>query len=220
MKLHARRARGSRSGLTLIETVIALSILGLVCGVVGTFQVQSSQRSQSILANDYADTRGRRTLDRVAVELRGVGVNFLVPDPTGDLGASTLLFQKPADVTDAGVVVWGAPTRLTFELEATEIDNDADDDGDGAIDEHRLVLTRDVGTADEIATVICTGLAEHAAGEIENGLDDNGDGRADERGFFVRRVGDLLTVRLTTLGLVPGRAPVATNQQTSVVLRN
>jgi hypothetical protein len=123
-------------------------------------------------------------------------------------------------VTDAGVVVWGAPTRLTFELEPSEADNDADDDGDGAIDEQRLVLTRDVGTLDEVSIVICNGLSEHAAGEIENGLDDNGDGRADEPGFFVRRVGDLLTIRLTTLGLVPGGTPFATNQQSSVVLRN
>ncbi len=215
---HTPAAR--RRGLSLVEIVVATAIAGVLFGVVAEVQVQSTKHSQSILARDFADTRGRRTLERVAGELRGVGVNFLVPDPTGDLGASTLLFQKPADVTDDGVVVWDAPTRIVFELEPNEDDNGSDDDGDGAIDEHRLVLVREIGTADERAVVVCGGLAEFAAGEVANGLDDNGDGRADEPGFFVRRVGDLLTVRLTTLAPVSGGPPLATNLQTSVVLRN
>jgi prepilin-type N-terminal cleavage/methylation domain-containing protein len=207
-------------GFTLVEVVVSMAILGIVFGVVGAFQMRSQAHSKAVLSRDYVDTRARRALERVSSELRGVGLTFLAPDPTGELGASTLMFQKPADVSDTGVVVWGAPSRLALELESGEDEDGDDDDGDGLVDERRLVLVRDIGTADERTIVLCTSIPEFARGEIGNGLDDDGDGVSDEPGFSIRRVGDLLTVRLTVVAASAGSDPVTTEIQTSVVLRN
>jgi hypothetical protein len=59
------------------------------------------------------------------------------------------------------------------------------------------VLTRGVDTATPQAVTIAHGVPEWFPGEIGgNAADDNGNLLVDERGFSVRRVGDLLFVRL------------------------
>ena len=69
--------------------------------------------------------------------------------------------------------------------------------------------------------VLCTGIPELAPGETaNNNLDDDGNGVTDEAGFNVRRVGDLLTVRLCVQAPFAGNQVTTTRLQTSVVLHN
>jgi len=213
------RGRG-RAAFTLIELAISVAMMGVVLGSVSMFQLRSQEHTDSMLVSEKVETQARRTLTRIVDELRGVGTGFLVPDPTSSLGASTLVFQRPVDVTNAGVVVWGAPSRLELELEPLETNDGVDEDGDALVDERRLVMTRGIGTASERSVVLCTGIAELADGELGNGGDDNGNGLVDEAGFSIRRVGDLLTIRLTVLAPSGGGASVSTSIETSVVLRN
>jgi len=213
------RGRG-RAAFTLIELAISVAMMGVVLGSVSMFQLRSQEHTDSMLVSEKVETQARRTLTRIVDELRGVGTGFLVPDPTGSLGTSTLVFQRPVDVTNAGVVVWGAPSRLELELEPLETNDGVDEDGDALVDERRLVMTRGIGTASERSVVLCTGIAELADGELGNGGDDNGNGLVDEAGFSIRRVGDLLTIRLTVLAPSGGGASVSTSIETSVVLRN
>jgi hypothetical protein len=118
------------------------------------------------------------------------------------------------------VVSWDLPSSLSLELDTGEIDNGLDDDGDGLIDERRLVLTRNVGGPNTITTVLCNGIPELAEGEVANGLDDNGNGVVDEAGFNVRKVGDLLTVRLTVQAPAGGGQIITSTLSTSIVLHN
>jgi type II secretory pathway pseudopilin PulG len=215
-----RSAGRARAAFTLIELVVGVAMMGLILGSVSLFQLRSQDHTRSMLAADKVESQARRALTRVADELRGVGASFLVPDPTSALGTSDLTFQRPADVTNAGVVVWGAPSRIFLELEPGETDDGTDEDGDGLVDERRLVLVRGIGTAGEQTVVLCTGVAELGAGELANGLDDDGDGLVDEAGFSIRRVGDLLTIQLTVLVPRAGGGVVASSTETSVVLRN
>lgn len=211
---------GRASAFTLVELVVSVSIMGLLVGSMGVFQARSREHTDSILVRERVETQARRALTRVVDELRGVGFSLLVPDPTSSLGASTLTFQKPVDVTAGGAVVWGSASRLELELEPGETDDGSDEDGDGLVDERRLVLTRGIGTAGERSIVLCTDIPELAEDEAPNGADDDGDGLVDEPGFSIRRVGDLLTIRLTVLAPMAGRDPVASSLETSVVLRN
>jgi len=211
--------RARRSAFTLLELVISVTMMGIIFGAVGLFQARSQDQTRASFAREQSESHARRGLDRAADELRGVGVTLLSPDPTSALGTSTLTYQRPTGVT-AGVITWGTPSRLRLELEPGETNDGTDEDGDGLVDEHRLVLVRDLGTLDEQEVVICSGVAELARGETANAADDNGDGLVDEAGFSVRRVGDLLTIQLTVEAAVGDGSTVSSRIGTNVVLRN
>lgn len=209
-----------RAGFTLIEVILTVATLAMVFSAVGLFQSRSQDQTRTSLARDHAETLARRTIDRVAEELRGVGLTLLNPDPTSALGTSTITYQKPAGVNGSGAILWGNPSRLQLQLDPGESDDGLDEDGDGLVDERRLVLVRDVATPDEATVVLCNGLAELGDGELSNGLDDDGDGLVDEAGFAVRRVGDLLTIQVTALAPDGEGEPAVSAIVTHVVLRN
>ena len=219
-RLHIGRRRQA-SGFSVIELVLAVAMLAALIGAVSSFQGRSRDQSQAWLAREKTESSARRALDRIAGELTGVGLTMLDPDPIGNLGASTLTYSRPESVSIAGVIVWANPSILTLELEPGEVDDGDDDDGDGLVDERRLVLTRDVGTPQQTSVVICTAIGELLQDEVADGvLDDNGNGLVDEEGFNVQRTGDLLTIRLTTQASGgPGQVIQAT-AETCVVLRN
>ena len=219
MKL-AHKSRRARKGYTLLELVIATALLSLVLGAVGLVQMRTRDASRAGMAREQVETLARRTLDRVAEELQGVGHSLLFPDPSSNLGTSSITYQHPTGVSNTGVVSWDSQSSLTLQLEPGETNNGLDDDGDGLIDERQLVLTKGVGSAHPVSTVLCTGIAELGAGETANGLDDNGNGVVDEAGFNVRKVGDLLTVRLTVQGTGGDGSIITSSLSTSIVLHN
>jgi hypothetical protein len=213
--------RRRSAGFSVIELVLAIAMLAGLIGIVSSFQGRTRDQSQAWLAREKTESSARRALDRIAGELTGVGLTMLDPDPIGNLGASTLTYCRPESVSVAGVIVWANPSSLTLELEPGEVDDGDDDDGDGLIDERRLVLTRDVGTAQQTSVVLCTSIGELLEGEVADGvLDDNGNGLVDEEGFNVQRIGDLLTLRLTTQAGGGGGQVFQATVETCVVLRN
>jgi hypothetical protein len=176
--------------------VLAACIFGLLLGGVTYFQSKASSHGREISARSRAETQARRAVERVLDELCGISSALLVPDPVGALGSATIAFQKPASVSNAGVVAWSAQNRLALVLDDGETDNGLDDDGDGLTDERRLVLTRAVGAPNEVTVTLCHGIAAWYPGELGNGVDDNLNGATDERGFNIQRIGDLLHVRV------------------------
>jgi prepilin-type N-terminal cleavage/methylation domain-containing protein len=219
MQIHSyeRRLRG---GFTLLELVIATALLSLVLGAVGLVQMRTRDASRVGMAREQVETLCRRALDRVAEELQGVGHSLLFPDPSTNFGTGTITYQHPTGVSNTGVVSWDEPSSLALQLEPGETDNGLDDNGNGLVDERCLVLTRNVGGAHPVSTIICSGIPELGEGETANGLDDNGNGIVDEAGFNVRKVGDLLTVRLTVQGPSGNGGTTTSALQTSIVLHN
>jgi type II secretory pathway pseudopilin PulG len=218
MKSHSRARR--RGGFSLLELVIAAALMSLVLGAMGLVQMRTRDAARVGMVREQVESLCRRTLDRVAEELQGVGHSLLFPDPSTSLGTSTITYQHSTGVSATGVVSWDTQSTLSLQLTPGEIDNGIDDDGDGLIDERQLVLTRGVGTAHPVSTVICTGIPELGAGESSNGVDDNGNGVIDEAGFNVRKVGDLLTVRLTVQSPNGSGQVISCSLETSIVLRN
>jgi type II secretory pathway pseudopilin PulG len=209
------RTKGPRAGFTFIELAISLTMLVLLLGTVGIVQQRGQKAARAIQTTSEVERRADRALRMVTNKIAGVGVSKLVPDPTSSLGADTITFQTPLAVSATGVVTWGNRMRFALAMDDGEIDNGLDDDGDGLVDERRLVLTLNVGTANEQTLDICHGVAKWLEGETPNGIDDNGNGVVDEHGFNVRRVGNLLQMRLTVLkqgemgSLVPWTATTA-----------
>jgi hypothetical protein len=190
----------------------------MLLGIVGIIQLRGNDASAEALARSSAEARCRRALDRVAEALTGIGRTLIFPDPNTALGSSTVTFQHPTGVTNAGVVTWDLQSRLQLVLDPRELDNGIDDDGDGLVDERRLIFTRNIGGAGTQTVVLCNNVPELMPGEVVNGLDDNGNGVSDEAGFNVRRIGDILNVRLCVQQAF-GEGQVATSiLSTSIVL--
>jgi hypothetical protein len=166
------------------------------------------------------ERKASRTAQLLRQTLRGAGVHTLMPDPTSVFGSPTIRFQTPLGVSVAGTIDWSTPTTISIQMDTGEVDNGFDDDGDGRVDERMLVITRNVGTADEISTTVCRGLSAWAEGETGNGIDDNGNGLVDEGGFSVSRIGDLLYLRLTLEGRDESGQIVRHTTSTALVLHN
>lgn len=212
--------KSTRSGFTLIELSISISVLVMILGVVGLFATRGNAAARSIQTLSNVERRAERAMKKVTQELAMVGVHTLAPDPVTNLGSDSITFQTPSSVTAGGAVTWNPPTRIELTMDQQELDNGLDDDGDGLVDERQLVITRDIGTGAERSTVVCHDVAAWLEGETGNGIDDNGNGLIDERGFTMRRTGDLLEMHLTLQ--VPGEkgTVVTWTTTTAVVIHN
>jgi len=215
-----RHPQKGRAGFSLVEVLVSIGMLGILFGAIGLAQIRNSSEAKVMRARGIAEVRAHQALERVASELTGVGRSLMFPDPNTSFGAGALTYQRPAGVSGAGLVQWNTPSRLELLPEPREVDNGIDDDGDGLVDERRLMYTRDIGAANERTVVLCSGIPELAPGELTNGLDDNGNGAVDEAGFNVLRTGDLLTVRITIQQPVAGDQIETVSAETSVVLHN
>jgi type II secretory pathway pseudopilin PulG len=209
-----------RAAFTVIELCISITVLALLLSAVGMFQMRGQDAAHAIQIRSDLERRADRAMQRAARELTAVGLHSLAPDPVTSFGTDTITFETPASVSATGVITWSLPIRLALVMDQGEIDNGVDDDGDGLVDERRLVLTRNVGTASEKSTVVCHGVAARLEGETANGLDDNGNGLVDERGFSVQRIGDLLRLKLTLQARGEGGRVISRTVTTSLVLHN
>ena len=210
----------SRSGFTLVEVAIVATVASIVLGAIGLFQVRTNESFRHASALNLAQTRTHRALERVLIELWDVGLTTLVPDPTTSAGGSTFTYQVSLGVDGAGSRIWSTQRRLDLALDDGEVDNGVDDDGDGVIDERRLVITYGWGTLNARVVTLAHDLPELDPDEQANAADDNANGIVDERGFNVRRVGNLLTVRLTSLAHSSNGQITSWTESSGIRIRN
>jgi hypothetical protein len=195
-----RSARGiRRAGFTLDST--------------GKTYVQGS-------AGTRVRSDARRTIDRIAAEFENGGLGTLLPNPVG-VAATDLVFQSATGVNVAdNSITFGPSTRLQILYETGEANNGLDDDGDGLVDEGRVVLTRNYLQAGEISITLVRGVAEYLEDEVAGGGDENGNGFVDERGFCMTLQGSLLFLRLTLQRPVGEARTVVGTVETAVRLKN
>ncbi len=210
----------ARGGFTLIEIAIAAGILGLVIGALTG--VLDSTRKTYIQGSTQvrAQSDARRAMDRIATELENGGLGTLIPNPIG-IAATDLVFQVATGVDPlTSAVTFDNSSRLMFAYETGETNNGLDDDGDGLIDEGRVIFTRDYLQPNEMRTTLVTGVNELLEGELPNGLDDNGNGFADERGFCMTLQGSLLVMRLSLSRPVTETRSIVSTVETAVRFKN
>ncbi len=208
----------SRAGFTLLEMLIATSVLGLVVGssMMLTLRGNAALNRSSVMI--AANLKARHALARVVEELQRAG-GTLTPSLSGSSGSDTVTFTSIADIVN-GNPVWSNSTRLARTAAPEDADDGVDNDHDGLIDEGQIVLTRDVGLLTQVSIVLCTDVPERAAGELANGVDDNGNTLSDESGFCLQQQNDLLTVRITIEQPGQGGSSVLSSVETSFNLRN
>ncbi len=187
----------SQGGFTLIELLITTALLGAVMGSAILFSVSSSQLHREASMRATAQTKARRILDRIVSEIAYAERDSLLPDATGGSGTNDIRFNRIEGMV-GGVAVPGVTMRLWREPSPTDPDDGIDNDGNGLIDEGRLVLVRDDGGPAERSTVLVNTVRELFEGEARGNLvDENGNGVIDESGFFVHSNANLLTIGIS-----------------------
>jgi hypothetical protein len=216
-RVAAGRANRGRRGLTPIELMISLGIVGLIVATVLTVSLRGSRLVETTFGEGILDNKTERALGRVLAQVQGAATGTVDTDLSGPMGSDSIDFQR-SEGWD-GKQKLGPELIVEWELQDGELDNGVDDDGDGLVDEGVVVRRENPDTPDEIRVVLATGVAEFLEGEFPNLADDNGNGLIDERGLSFELDGNLLTIRLTIEKSTP-QGVVARTLETSLLLRN
>jgi hypothetical protein len=193
---------------------VELPLRALFLGAIGAVVLSSRGIYEQGLSNASLEGRARRTVQRVASEMTSAVSSTVVTT------ATSIQFNTCTGFA-GGVQQWSTLTRIDLRPEPRDPDDGVDNDNDGFVDEHQIVLVRNVGGADEIEAVLCGGVRRLLQGEIANLVDDNGNGLVDERGLsFVVDANRTIRIRLTLEARDPNGLIMARTVETSVHMRN
>jgi hypothetical protein len=209
----------SRGGFSLVELAVVVSILFLVLTGVAVVGNASDRAYRTGTTVAQLEAQAARTTRRVVDELATAGIDTFVTLPAPGTASDRLEYLKAVGF-DGSRVEWTLPRRLALELEPGELDDGLDNNGNGLIDERRLVLVENVGAPDERQLVLTRWVPELAVGELPNGLDDDGNGLVDEPGFCVERLGETFLVRLSLQRRDAGGRLLSRSTSTSTHIRN
>lgn len=187
----------ARSGVSLLETVMALSILVIVLSSVVELRSGLSGAVETPSSRALVDGQALSVAMNAANRIGHVSSSTTAMPPGAPFFSSDFLFRPLADVDANGDAVWGDVQRLHAEDDPLDPFDGADNDGDGLTDEMRLIYTRSVGSASEVRVVIARDIARWAEGESRNGEDDNDNDLIDEPGFCVWSDGEDLRIQVT-----------------------
>lgn len=222
MSTNIRDARRARRGSTLLEIVVSALILAMLVGAIGQAVMTGSAAYQQGMSSAQIEGQARRLLERIASEFADASRSTLAPASLKPLGASTVTFSRCSgwDAATDQIAVEN-PRRIQLVLETGELDNGLDDNGNGLVDERRVMLVSDMTKP---AEDVCLGgyVREYAEGEIPGNLvDENGNGLTNERGLSFESDGaGTITIRLTIERVGTGGRLVDFTVQTAVRMRN
>ena len=197
--------------------MVSLTLLAVIGGVLflTTASLSSAFRTGTVVAE--VDSLAARTLDRVCEPLKGSSADMIDPQSAAPFPGDSLDYQQGAGVKN-GALAWGPEEHI--ELEYDEADDGQDNDGDGLVDECRIVWTQNPGVAGERTIVLCRSVREYLEGETEDGNDENGNGLIDERGLAFEFVDGRLVVRLSIEMRDKEGFPIVSTVQRTIAFRN
>jgi hypothetical protein len=185
--------------LTLLEALIAATVLAMSIATPAMLLSNMAAASSTEWAAARQEVASNRALEMMEERLREVDPITLAPTLSEPLSSDFIDFQRV--VAYAGGPVLGPLERIGLEPTPEDPVNGLDDDGDGIVDEHRLVRWENPGGIGGERQVLCNGVRAAAVGEVlGNGLDDNGNGLIDEAGLAIEVEDGLLRVLLTVAG--------------------
>ncbi len=211
----ARRA----GGFTLIEVALVVALFGTIFGAV-IFVFRSSTRACQVGSTEgNLEAIVNRVLDHVTDRLQASSHTTITPSLVAPFSSPTIDFQRSIGYA-AGVTTWSPTERIGFQFRPGELDNGIDDDGDGIVDDGRVVWTQNVGLLNETSTSWAEGVTKFLQGEIQNNLDDNGNGLIDERGLCFTVDVSSVVVRLTLQARSANNVLITKTVQKRVFFRN
>ena len=128
--------------MTLLEVLIASAILVTVLSVV--YMLLLTTHESYTTGSRLADIQGqsRIVLQQLAEELRQAGRSNIVVSDTNEEGDREIQFQVNTGY-DGSTIIWSTPITYRSIPVIHETANDKDDDGNGLVDERRLVRIQD-----------------------------------------------------------------------------
>lgn len=190
-----QHARNGEAGLSIAETLVALSIAALVLLSAVVSLSTTGKSAEVTVASSDLNLETNRAAKAIADALRQARLQSMVPVPLAPVGASAIQFDHVVAMNASNPVA-GTVSAIRMEEDPREPQNGRDDDGDGLIDEWRVVLVTDVFGAEQRTTVLARDVPALGVGEMANGRDDNGDGLVDEAGLSLSLTGDVMLIRL------------------------
>ena len=194
---------GRQSGFTLIELMIAFSLLTILVVKLTMVVDQASKTHQRESLAMALEDQAILVLDRVSFAIIGSDADTLLPEPEAPFFTPEIEYQVSLGVED-GEVVWSDPETIGL---------DADDPA-------LLYWGKNKDALDERVVVWCRTVAEFMKDEILNGADDNLNGITDETGLSFVVDGDSVTIRLTLERLNKEGGPARISKETTVTCRN
>jgi len=209
------------AGFTLIELIFSTTLVVSLIGGIALVTVGSTGAVREGLSQGEVDQLAGRVLDRLVDEFESSLRGSLNPEPLLTTSSSERIEYAQNQGWNGTNIVQGTTRAIELEYAPGEADNGLDDDGDGLVDQGRVILVLDPGGANEQRTTLAKGVAEYLAGEVPDGVnDENGNGLVDERGLCFALDGNELTIRLTLRrSSLDGRIYEST-AESSVFLRN
>ena len=216
--MKSRRSHSAaRAGFTFVEAMIALSLLTVMFLAVAQTSSRASDAFDEGSADHLLSTGTHRALERMSQRVE-LSDSSILTGPILDIGTDQVTFQVPVDFVGATVVMQGV--QLLAEREPGELDDGRDNDGDGLVDELRVVEVLAGGTPDERRSVLVSGVTELFADELPNNADDNDNGLIDEAGLAFSSKDDVVTLRLSCQRRGEGGRLLSKTAETAVRLRN
>jgi prepilin-type N-terminal cleavage/methylation domain-containing protein len=196
--INARR----NAGFTLIEIVIALSILVMVAANIVMVTRSSTAAYESGASLSALDMQLDRTMDRIALALMAARKDSLTPPNSAPLWTPAMTFDQSMGFDD-GVEVVSDTERI--ELVAGP---------------EQVVWKSRPDTPEERKVVWTNWVRQYFRGEQFNGLDDDMNGLTDETGLSFTIDDNRVTIRLTLERDGPGHELLTRTQETTVTCRN
>jgi type II secretory pathway pseudopilin PulG len=201
-RLHANARCGPRCGWTLLEAMLAVSLLAILvykgATVLNTAQKSTEDSTAAILVEE----RSQIVLERIARAIMTSSRESLAPTSEAPLSTDQLRFRMNLGIED-GAVVWSDPETIGLE----SLDNE-------------LYWSRTPAAGPEQRVVLTKLVRPFLEGELPNGMDDNRNGLIDEKGlsFVVDR--NAVHIRLTLERVDASGKLVTSTVQTTVTCRN
>lgn len=131
--LPARRARAASRGVTLVEILIVLAIIGLIAGGIAVYAVPKFQQAQKDSVRN-----SEKALHAVAEAWRA---NHGMDCPTAQRLKDEKELAASSDINDS----WGMPYKIQCDDEGTTIISSGPDKKDGSQDDIRFPDTTPAG---------------------------------------------------------------------------
>jgi len=178
MNSRLRRAR-QHAGFTLLEVVIAVTILGMIAANVTMVSRSSAQAYEVGASTSALDAQLDRTMDRIAMALMAARTESLFPSNSVPMWTPNLTFDQSLGFEDGEEVI-GEVERI-----------------ERAPGTAQVVWKQRPDTLEERRVVWTNWVRELLKDEQANGIDDDANGLIDEDGLSFTVDGNRVTIRLT-----------------------
>ena len=196
------RPKTSRAGLTLVELILALTLLAIIV-VKANFAISIANNVAVDLTNEVVvEDQARRLLRQIGFAVMGANRESLAPDAVAPFSTDDLRYQVNLGVED-GVVIWSDPEQIALNEDDLEV-----------------YWTQNPTTAEERRVVWSRLVSPYLEGEVPNGMDDNGNGLIDEQGLSFSVDRDSVTIQLTLQRMTEDGELTSKTVQTTVTCRN